>query len=429
MSYFLAIPDDIIFNLALDSSLEDIYNLCRIESRFKHIICDNEVFWRSKYVREYGYSNVGEIIGWKKLYMNYGKVIVYGNLSDKLLGLRLIDDDLSLKNIRAKEVSCGSEHVAIVDLSDNVWMFGGGRFGQLGLGYDEYDTISPEKINNIKSKKVSCGSYHTAIIDIEGTVYTFGYNSRGQLGHGDTIDKNIPVPILMYNLNGIATSNVNIVDVSCGMYTTALIDDNGNLFMCGVDLIFTPAKVGNFKAKQVSSGDYHTGIIDTNNNVWMIGNNENGQLGLGDFAKRLEPTIIPNIKAKKISCGGDNTMIIDMEDNVLSFGGGQMGSLGLLGSTRVNVPTMINIYEDSEGNDIGIKVLDVICGWNTSIIIDIDHNMYYAGRHIGGILGSDTTYSFYNVPRQVASVKAVTASIGKHNLAIVLSSQEKEILG
>ena len=46
------------------------------------------------------------------------------------------------------------------------------------------------------------------------------------------------------------------------------------------------------------------------NDVWSFGDNEEGQLGLGDNISKNKPTNINDIKAKSISCGGQHTILI-----------------------------------------------------------------------------------------------------------------------
>ena len=114
-------------------------------------------------------------------------------------------------NIKAKAVSCGTNHTMIIDLNNNVWAFGSNNFGQLGLGDNQYRLI-PTQIPNIKAKSVSC-SYHTMIIDLNNNVWAFGQNDHGQLGLGDRQDRNIPTQI----------PNIKAKTSSCGHSNTILI--------------------------------------------------------------------------------------------------------------------------------------------------------------------------------------------------------------
>ena len=56
--------------------------------------------------------------------------------------------------------------------------------------------------------------------------YGWGYNKHGQLGLNDDKDRNSPVLVE-------ALLDYNFRKVSCGNYHTALLEENGNLFICG----------------------------------------------------------------------------------------------------------------------------------------------------------------------------------------------------
>ena len=106
--------------------------------------------------------------------------------------------------------------------------------------------------------------------------------------------------------------------------------------------------ISNITAKSISASYEHSLIIDINNKVWSFGNNNYGQLGLGDHGKNTnkdKPTMIHNITAKAISTGGNHSLIIDMNDKVWSFGRNYFGQLGLgdhgFGTDR-DRPTMIS---------------------------------------------------------------------------------------
>src|SRR4029079_10784385 len=101
-------------------------------------------------------------------------------------------------------------------------------------------------------------------------------------------------------------------------------------------------------------------IIDLENNIWAMGNNSYGQLGLNNINNRLIPTIIlfhdKPIKAKAISCGYNHTIIIDIENNVWAFGANYSGQLGLNDRNNRFIPTIILF------NDKPIKAKSIACG-------------------------------------------------------------------
>ena len=141
--------------------------------------------------------------------------------------------------------------------------------GQLGLN-DRDERSDPTILLGIKGKSVVCGFYHTIIIDMDNNIWGMGNNEDGQIGKGGFLE--------MYK--------------------------------------YVPTILPNTKGKFVACGSYHTMIIDMESNIWVMGNNEYGQLGLGDNDIRKTPTKIPNIKGNFISCGNNHTAIIDLDNNI-----------------------------------------------------------------------------------------------------------------
>jgi alpha-tubulin suppressor-like RCC1 family protein len=93
----------------------------------------------------------------------------------------------------------------------------------------------------------------------------------------------------------------------------------------------------------MSCGGNHTALIDSTGTLYMCGSNEDGQLGLmldhddGDDEKKKchlsvlfkKVTYFENIKIKQVSCGWNHTLVVSCDGKVYSFGQGQHGQLGL----------------------------------------------------------------------------------------------------
>ncbi|OLQ78271.1 hypothetical protein BIT28_10205 [Photobacterium proteolyticum] len=79
-----------------------------------------------------------------------------------------------------------------LDSNGNVWTWGYGKYGQLGLGEDdgvleEGNNYSPQKINGLDSiVAIVRGYYHMLVLDTNGNVYSFGRNNKGQLGNSSS---------------------------------------------------------------------------------------------------------------------------------------------------------------------------------------------------------------------------------------------------
>lgn len=92
---------------------------------------------------------------------------------------------------------------------------------------------------------------------------------------------------------------------------------------------YSLTQISKLKAKFVTTGIYSSFIIDIQNDVLSFGENDLGQLGLGDKKNRHIPKKIQNFKAKSISSGFGHTLFIDMNDNLLACGVNYWGQIGM----------------------------------------------------------------------------------------------------
>ena len=86
-------------------------------------------------------------------------------------------------------------------------------------------------------------------------------------------------------------------------------------------------KVSEYLFSFVSCGDYHTMAIDQEGHLWACGNNDYGQLGLGDQLRRQKLEKVSNQKFVSISCGNRHTLAVDEKNCLWSCGynnGGQL---------------------------------------------------------------------------------------------------------
>ncbi len=64
------LPNEIIYNIALDMNLKDILNSCLTSKKFYNIICDNENFWVTKLKRDFNILHDANISSAKEYYRN-----------------------------------------------------------------------------------------------------------------------------------------------------------------------------------------------------------------------------------------------------------------------------------------------------------------------------------------------------------------------
>ena len=103
-----------------------------------------------------------------------------------------------------------------------------------------------------------------------------------------------------------------------------------------------PALPGGKVAKQVIAGNFHTMILAEDGMVLACGDNEYGQLGLGDTTHRNTFTAVPALPdgkvAKQVIAGTYHTMILAEDGMVFACGWNVCGQLGL-GDTTHKTPS------------------------------------------------------------------------------------------
>jgi alpha-tubulin suppressor-like RCC1 family protein len=403
MDPFEFLPDDVIIQIALHESIRYISDMCRLNTRFNNLICNNNNFWHQKFIQDFGQLPESvNITSWEDAYKNYGKVIVFeGDVKTKIK----VPQSIIF-------VACGGDYTMMIDINNNVWAQGYNAQGQLGLGHVT-SKDNPEMLKNIKAKFVACGSIHTMLIDMENNVWGCGNNAFNQLGFHSRGSQYEIIPQIL--------PNIKAKFVACGSDHTIIIDLDDNALGFGSSL-FGQLGVANSngiykqlmmsKIKSVSCGAESTILLDMENNVWGCGSNESGQLGMGDNELINVPTRVYwtdseiTSKAKMISCGYRHIMIIDMKDNVWTCGENEFGQLGLGDNVNRNTLTVLT----SMGQNI--KAKSIACGDELSAIIDFDDNIFTCGLEQNTLI-------------QVPDVKSQSISCGGYFGVAILYPQSQ----
>lgn len=253
----------------------------------------------------------------------------------------------SLRGVRA--VACGLDHtLAIVEGPDSVrelWGWGNGTEGQLGIGKGELDTsgprvvTAPTKVDLPRVMKVASSYDTTAAIDSEGRLYTWGCNDSGQLGYGEVTSPQL-VPRLVEALKdkrvmSVAVGGAHIVAVTSecevytwglaednrlglpnitekpGYYEKPLIDDSPDAFEEEKEhvtrCLTLPTLVGALQGRRVvhvAAGIGHAVAMSESGQLYAFGNSSNGRLG-GSTGGLVQ---IPG-QARQVVCGTEFTLV------------------------------------------------------------------------------------------------------------------------
>ncbi|XP_063681179.1 X-linked retinitis pigmentosa GTPase regulator-like isoform X2 [Bolinopsis microptera] len=231
----------------------------------------------------------------------------------------------TLSGILVKRLSCGVEHSLVLGHCGDVYLWGGGSEGQLGMGANVSELLKPTvlQFTDEKIKDASCGYYHTGLVTQSGKVFTFGENDNGKLGLGEDADDTYHVP-----------QPVFLVDVAericCGNTCTAVMTSSGGLYMCGdgqrgqlgfapntlTKCVYTLTKVPCPPIVDISVGEGHTAVVSKSGHLYTFGDGRHGKLCHGDnnFATLHSPYLVESFSTiatvQTVACGGCHTMVI-----------------------------------------------------------------------------------------------------------------------
>ncbi|XP_057419366.1 ultraviolet-B receptor UVR8-like [Lotus japonicus] len=271
----------------------------------------------------------------------------------------------ALQGLTIKQIACGDSHCLAVTMDNKVLSWGRNQNGELGLGTTD-DSLVPQKIGTFEGvpiKMVAAGAEHSAAITEDGDVYGWGWGRYGNLGLGDRNDRLIP--------EKVSIDGVKIVIVACGWRHTVSVSSSGRLYTNGwgkygqlghgdFEDHLVPRRVQALSDKfisQVSGGWRHSMALTSSGQLLGWGWNKFGQIGVGnnvDCSSPVEVKFPYDQKVVQMSCGWRHTIAVSERGNVYSWGRGANGQLGHGDTIDRNVPMIIKAFsvDGSSGQHI-----------------------------------------------------------------------------
>lgn len=346
-----------------------------------------------------GCGNVHTVI----LYDDPKSVIVFGSNKKGQLGFGHHNNIMTPQKLRLRkaitDVSCGVDHTVLLCEDGTLYVFGSNRFGQLGLGHNEEQSKPVNLELDKKAVKIACGHSHTIVMCDDNTIYGFGHNTWGELGLGHTDDINKPTELRF--------PKENIVSIDCSYHTAVLYEDcvyfTGNntfgQFGCCYDDMncdkVDPIKFQlDKKITGVSCGEYCTVLICEDGTILTSGYGYEGQLGLGNNDEHYSFEPIELNKKPVKTRGIRHNMVLCEDGTVYGFGKNDFGQLGLMSSVNTPPNLFLNVRYSltSSVNTpqkllFDKKIINVSCGFEHTIILCDDGEMYSFGCNDEGQLG------------------------------------------
>lgn len=335
-----------------------------------------------------------------------GKVLSFGTASSGQLGLgfspgKQLPDMLrpriipGLAHLNCTCVSAGELHSAAVTSDGDLWVWGDGFCGQLGLA-DKRPQLLPIQVEKggLEDEivmSVSCGARHTLAITEDGDVYSFGLGHFGVLGRSYTpyeYFNNASVAGLGVDVEVDAQNNVGPLDHihqinddmrhNLDLLANLTLDDSSD--QCIPKVI---EALQDIKIIGASAGHRHSLFLDAYGGVYSCGDGSGGALGHGNLDKQDIPMKIMyfemnNIQIMQISAGVDTSMAVSTKGEVYAWGITKNGRIGVCTEgDYVSKPHRVHITNPT-GEEI--KAVDVECAYQHSLIIGVDGSFHYCGN-------------------------------------------------
>ena len=236
--------------------------------------------------------------------------------------------------------------INLSDLNDNNW-------------HDEYMEIFTSNMkSNSPIQTISIGEGHSLAINSRGKVYTWGWNNKSQCG---TISSRSMKSGILPNLSLKTKKNFPNLPLIYHQNIQSLSQNNiGNITIanCGIDFSY---------------------VINEQGKVYGFGDNENGELGLGNTFPVYNPTPIPTReKIKDIKSTKEITLILSKEERVYiwfhKFNKASDSNHSFISPLLVNFEKKVSITMIS-------------CGFNFAMLLSKHGVVYGVGNNEQGELG------------------------------------------
>lgn len=265
-------------------------------------------------------------------------------------------------------VAAGGDTTFAIKTNQTLWAWGDNWYGQLGLGDALWtNRFSPTRVGTDSDwSSIRIFWMNTYALKTNGTMWSWGTASReGALGLGDTMTRTTP---------SLIGSQTDWAEVSSGQYHAIARKIAGTIWTWGnndygqlglgfngywdysnpdefgyptyADGRNTPTQVGTDSDWiMTQSGAFHNITLKTNGTMWSWGNNNNGQLGLGDNGlntNRNTPTQIgTQTDWSAIAAGSSQSFAFKTNRTLWAWGRNLSSQLGLSDTIDRNTPTLV----------------------------------------------------------------------------------------
>lgn len=292
-----------------------------------------------------------------------------------------------------RAVSAGGSHACALTARGTVSCWGSNKNGQLGDATTKRRPIPVGVVGlGADVKALAAGYGYTCALTTGGRAKCWGDNSDGQLGDGTTKRRLRPVNVVggahlrtiavNYNRTCAVTSGRG---VTCWGWISGMTAGGGEEGSTKVSS--TPVPVADMWAtvRTVAVGSASSCALTTDDAVKCWGNNDHGELGIGDASDRETPEDVVGLGSGTlaVATGDNHACAVVARGEVTCWGWNKYGQLG--DGTTTDRFKPVNVV------DVGSMIRGITAGDSLSCALTTDGGVKCWGNNDHGQLGDGTT--------------------------------------
>ncbi|KAJ2958532.1 hypothetical protein NQZ79_g5897 [Umbelopsis isabellina] len=324
-----------------------------------------------------------------------------------------------------------------------VFVFGNGDVGQLGLGDEMLERKRPMPLKSLEDEDIVdivAGGIHTIAITKEGKLWSWGCNDQGALGRdGEEME---PGPI-----EGL--DNVKFVKLACGDSISLALTDDGKVYSWGSfrtdDGILGFSKEQKVQSKpalftalekftivDIAAGTDHAMALTDEGHVYSWGDGKQFQLGRRIMERRKTNGLVPERLALRniihIASGAYHSFALNDKHELFTWGCNNFKQTGLSEEYGGRAPDVIESPTKLETFTDGLIVKQVDAGEHHTVVLLTNGHVYTVGRADSSQLGLPDTMldslekqedEMYHVERESTHKRAIGLPTEVPNLSNV----------
>ncbi|KAI8085986.1 regulator of chromosome condensation 1/beta-lactamase-inhibitor protein II [Halteromyces radiatus] len=289
-----------------------------------------------------------------------------------------------------------------VSAPGNVFVFGSGDTGQLGLGDSMLTRKRPMPLKVLDDKEIvdiACGGMHSIALTKEGKLYSWGCNDQRALGRSG--EEYLPELVKI-------SDDVKFVKIACGDSISMALSDTGKVYCWGtyrcaegalgfsidqavqdVPAIFKP--LSSHVIVDIAAGTDHCLALTDGGRVFGWGNGQQFQLGRRVIERRKKNGLRPELLAlkgiKAIGTGSYHSFALDENNDLYVWGLNNYQQCGLLSEDRRYAGEIITTPTVIPGLQGKGPIKSVAAGEHHSYVLMEDGTVYSFGRADSSQLG------------------------------------------